>query len=234
MLFAHDTEVALAAAAALVNTARRRRGATARPGGARGVPRHWQFTGSRVGDAAELAEVHELRAELAGIWGADEDGVVAVVNRLLRDGHALPQLVRHDGWGYHVHATEPGASVADRMGVEAAMALADVVRAGALDRLGRCAADRCDDVLVDLTRNAVPPVLRRQLRQPVARGRLPGAPDRRLRGPAHPVRSATSSSRTSRCAGSRRGQAVHRPSCGTRQSRQHDARRTKRTPPTST
>ena len=80
--------------------------------------------------------------------------MVAVVNRLLRDGHALPQLVRHDGWGYHVHATEPGASVADRMGVEAAMAVADVVRAGALDRLGRCAADRCDDVLVDLTRNA--------------------------------------------------------------------------------
>jgi predicted RNA-binding Zn ribbon-like protein len=77
-----------------------------------------------------------------------------VVNRLLRDGHALPQLVRHDDWGYHVHATEPTASVADRMGVEAAMALADVVRAGALDRLRRCAAHGCDHALVDLTRNA--------------------------------------------------------------------------------
>jgi predicted RNA-binding Zn ribbon-like protein len=38
--------------------------------------------------------------------------------------------------------------------VEAAMAVADVVRAGALDRLHRCAAAGCDDVLVDLTKNA--------------------------------------------------------------------------------
>ena len=154
MLFAHDTEVALACAAALVNTAADGEERLPDPAALAAFLDHWQFTGSRVGDAAELAAVHELRAELAGIWGADEDGVVAVVNRLLRDGHALPQLVRHDGWGYHVHATEPGASVADRMGVEAAMAVADVVRAGALGRLGRCAADRCDDVLVDLTRNA--------------------------------------------------------------------------------
>ena len=112
------------------------------------------FTGSRAGDADELTEVRRLRAVLADIWDADEDAVVAVVNRLLRDGHALPQLVRHDDWGYHVHATEPTASVADRMGVEAAMALADVVCADALDRLRRCAAHGCDRALVDLTRNA--------------------------------------------------------------------------------
>src|SRR4051812_9683427 len=118
MLFAHDTEVALAAAAALVNTAADGEERLPDPAALAAFLDHWQFTGSRVGDAAELAAVHELRAELAGIWDADEDGVVAVVNRLLRDGHALPQLVRHDGWGYHVHATEPGASVADRMGVE--------------------------------------------------------------------------------------------------------------------
>lgn len=154
MLFAHDTEVALAAATALVNTA---------ADGAEGLPDPaaltafldtWEFTGSRAGDTAELAEVHRLRAVLAGIWTADEDGVVTVVNRLLRDGQALPQLVRHGDWGYHLHATEPTASVADRMGVEAALALADVVRTGALDRLRRCAAHNCDDALIDLTKNA--------------------------------------------------------------------------------
>jgi predicted RNA-binding Zn ribbon-like protein len=154
MLFAHDTEVALACAAALVNTAADGVERLPDPAALAAFLDEWEFTGSRVGDVAELAAVHQLRTELAGMWDADEDGVVAVVNRLLRDGHALPQLVRHDGWGYHVHATEPSASVADRMGVEAAMAVADVVRAGALDRLGRCAADRCDDALVDLTRNA--------------------------------------------------------------------------------
>ena len=154
MLFAHDTEVALAAATALVNTAADGDERLPDPPSLAAFLDTWGFTGSRTGDAAELAAVHGLRAVLAGLWDADEDGVVAVVNRMLQDGQALPQLVRHDGWGYHLHATEPTASVADRMGVEAAMALADVVRAGALDRLRRCAAHGCDDALVDLTRNA--------------------------------------------------------------------------------
>ncbi|WP_138734623.1 CGNR zinc finger domain-containing protein [Modestobacter excelsi] len=154
MLFAHDTEVALVAAAALVSTAADGADGLSDPAALAAFLDTWEFTGSRAGDEAELAEVHQLRAVLAGIWDADEDAVVAVVNRLLRDGHALPQLVRHDDWGYHVHATGPTASVADRMGVEAAMALADVVRAGALDRLRRCAAHGCDHALVDLTRNA--------------------------------------------------------------------------------
>jgi len=154
MLFAHDTEVALAAATALVNTAADGEERLPDPAALTAFLDTWQFTGSRTGDPAELTAVHRLRAVLAGIWTADEEAVVTVVNRLLREGQALPQLVRHDGWGYHVHATEPTASVADRMGVEAAMALADVVRADALDRLRRCAARGCDDALVDLTKNA--------------------------------------------------------------------------------
>lgn len=154
MLFAHDTEVALAAAAALVNTASDGEERLPDPPALAAFLDTWRFTGSRAGDAAELAAVHRLRTVLAGIWSADEDDVVAVVNRLLRDGHALPQLVRHDGWGYHLHATEPTASVADRWGVEAALALADVVRTDTLDRLRRCAAHGCDDALVDLTKNA--------------------------------------------------------------------------------
>jgi len=154
MLFAHDTEMALAAAAGLVNTATDGAERLPDPAALADFLDTWEFTGSRLGDAAELAAVHELRRVLAGIWDADEHGVVEGVNRLLRDGRALPQLVRHGGWGYHVHATEPTASVADRMGVEAAMALADVVRGGALDRLRRCAASGCGNALVDLTKNA--------------------------------------------------------------------------------
>jgi predicted RNA-binding Zn ribbon-like protein len=154
MLFAHDTEVALAAAAALINTAADGEERLPDPPALSAFLDRWEFTGSRVGDAAELAAVHDLRTVLAGIWTAGEDAVVGVVNQLLRDGRALPQLVRHDGWGYHVHATDPSAPVADRWSVEAAMALADVVRGGALDRLRRCAAHGCDDALVDLTKNA--------------------------------------------------------------------------------
>lgn len=154
MLFAHDTEAALVAVAALVNTSADGEEQLPDPPALAAFLDTWKFSGSRTGDAAELAEVHRLRMVLAEIWNADEDGVVAAVNRLLRDGQALPQLVRHDDWGYHVHATEPTASVADRIGVEAAMALADMVRAGALDRLRRCTAHGCNDALVDLTKNA--------------------------------------------------------------------------------
>src|ERR1700760_3825750 len=72
-----------------------------------------------------------------------------LVNTLLRDAGALPQLLKHDGWEYHIHATTPDAPLADRMAVDAAMAFADVIRAGELARLLVCAADDCDDVGVD-------------------------------------------------------------------------------------
>lgn len=156
MLFAHDTEVGLDAAAELVNTAPGVGTADELlpdPAALAAFLDAWAFTGSRAGDQAELAGVHALREELARMWDADGDGVVEVVNRLLREGHARPQLVRHDDWGWHVHATEPHAPVPHRMAVEAAMAVADLVRAEELDRLRRCEAEGCGAVLVDLTRN---------------------------------------------------------------------------------
>ena len=153
MLFAHDTEVALAAAAALVNTRQRERDELADLPSLDAFVQQWGWTGSRRGDAAELDAVRQLRPRLRRIWELDEDGVVELVNAMLREAHALPQLVAHDDWGYHLHATPTQAPLADRMAVEAAMALVDVVRLQELDRLSTCGADDCDDVLVDLTKN---------------------------------------------------------------------------------
>jgi predicted RNA-binding Zn ribbon-like protein len=87
------------------------------------------------------------------LWTTDTDGAVEVVNTLLAEAHALPQLVRHDEWSWHLHATPPEAPLATRMAVEAAMAMVDVIRADELGRLGVCAADDCDDVVVDLSKN---------------------------------------------------------------------------------
>ena len=123
MLFAHDTEVALAAAAALVNTQQRERDALAEPASLDAFVQEWGWTGSRRGDAAELEHVRALRPRLRRLWELDEDGVAALVNSMLLEAGALPQLVRHDGWGYHLHATPPHAPLADRMLVEAAMAV---------------------------------------------------------------------------------------------------------------
>jgi predicted RNA-binding Zn ribbon-like protein len=153
VLFAHDTEVALAAAAALVNTQQPDHDALADPASLDAFVQQWGWTGSRRGDAAELNAVRKLRPRLRQLWELDEDGVVDLVNRMLREAAALPQLVAHDDWGYHLHATPPQAPLADRMAVEAAMAFVDVVRQGELDRLAICGADDCDDVLVDLTKN---------------------------------------------------------------------------------
>ncbi|MBI4944276.1 MAG: CGNR zinc finger domain-containing protein [Actinobacteria bacterium] len=153
MLFAHDTEVALAALAALVNTGR---GGADRLGSTSDLDAYvetWRWTGSRTGDAAELTAVRSLRARLEQLWALDEDGAVVLVNDLLRESSALPQLVRHNGWDYHVHATSPQAPLADRMAVEAAMAMVDVIRSKELDRLRVCAADDCSDVMVDLSKN---------------------------------------------------------------------------------
>ena len=153
MLFAHDTEISFNAAAALVNTAR---------GGAEELPdvaaleafiEHWRWTGSRSHDQAELDAVRDLRPRLAQLWEMTEDDAVQLVNTLLRGANALPQLVKHDGWEYHIHATSPGAPLADRMAVDVAMAFADLIRFGELSRLRYCAAPDCDNVMVDLSKN---------------------------------------------------------------------------------
>ena len=160
MLFAHDTEVALAAAAALVNTAPlvTAQGDT----GEEDLPdiaaldtfvSDWGWTGEIRRDEVELDAVRALRPRLRRIWEVDEDEVVQIVNQLLREAKALPQLVRHAEWSYHLHATPPAAPLATRMAVEAAMAVVDVVRSGELSRLRICDYPGCINVVVDLSKN---------------------------------------------------------------------------------
>jgi predicted RNA-binding Zn ribbon-like protein len=153
VVFAHDTEVALAAAAALINTDQGDRDELADVPALEDFVKQWAWTGERRGDQEELEQVRALRPRLRRLWDLDEDGVAAQVNQMLHEAHALPQLVTHGEWSYHLHATPPDAPLADRMAVEAAMAFVDVVRQGELDRLSVCDADDCNDVLVDLSKN---------------------------------------------------------------------------------
>jgi predicted RNA-binding Zn ribbon-like protein len=153
MLFGHDTEVALQAAAALVNTD---------DSGQEHLPdvqaldefvRTWGWTGERLRTAAELRAVQDLRPWLRELWVAGRDQAVDMVNQLLREANAVPQLVRHAEWDYHLHATPPDAPLATRMAVEAAMALTDVLRADELSRLRICEYPGCGNVVVDLSKN---------------------------------------------------------------------------------
>lgn len=157
MIFAHDTEVALRSVVNLVNTLDP---LDADAGERLATGGHLDrflaeegFTGSRTHDDAELAAVRELRSRLRTLWDSTEDEAVELVNDLLREARALPQLVKHDHWDWHLHATTPQAPLADRMGTEAAMAFVDVVRSKELDRLRVCSAEDCEAVLIDLTKN---------------------------------------------------------------------------------
>jgi predicted RNA-binding Zn ribbon-like protein len=153
MVFAPDTEVALRSVVGLINSAANGREELAAQADLDAFLEAEGFTGSRTRDAAELDSVRALRRELTLLWTADEDTAVEIVNRLLREAKALPQLVKHDGWDWHLHASVPEAPLADRMSTEAAMALADVIRGKEMDRLRTCEAEDCDAVVLDLTRN---------------------------------------------------------------------------------
>jgi len=153
MIFAHDTEVALASAAALVNTGRAAQELLPDLDALDQFVADWGWTGRRARDRAELDAVRRLRPRLERLWEMDVDAAAGLVNTLLREANALPQLVKHDNWDYHLHATPPDAPLADRMAVEAAMAFADVIRSGQLGRLRTCAAENCDNVHIDLSKN---------------------------------------------------------------------------------
>ncbi|WP_115788300.1 CGNR zinc finger domain-containing protein [Arthrobacter silvisoli] len=153
MLFAPDTEVALRTVVNLINTAANGGEELATPEDLDAFLDAEEFTGIRAGTERELESVKRLRKELAALWTADEDTAVQAINQLLMKAKALPQLVKHDHWDWHLHATTPDAPLADRMGTEAAMALVDVIRGKERERMRVCAAEDCDAVVLDLSRN---------------------------------------------------------------------------------
>jgi predicted RNA-binding Zn ribbon-like protein len=154
VIFAHDTEVALAAAAALVNTGLNDGDQLDSPPALEAFARRWQWSGVGELGRTDVEQVDRLRPVLHGLWHTDTDTAVAVVNDLLARAHALPQLVKHDQWDYHLHATSAAAPLAERMAVEAAMAMVDVIRTQQLDRLRTCDGKDCQDVYVDLSKNS--------------------------------------------------------------------------------
>jgi predicted RNA-binding Zn ribbon-like protein len=113
------------------------------------------YSGRIDHDEAELRDVHRTRTLLRHVWTLGRDDAVDVVNKMLRDAKALPRLVRHDALDWHMHATEPDSPLAERIRVEAALALIDVIRMNEVDRLRICAADDCTGLLLDLSRNGL-------------------------------------------------------------------------------
>lgn len=157
MHFAPDTEEALAFTVALVNTV-----AGASRSGVDELPDPASLTalldansysGRFDRDETELRAVRATRGLLRDIFRLDRDAAVAAVNRMLQDARALPQLVRHDAFDWHLHGTSPDAPLDERIRVEIGLALVDVLRSNEQGRLRECGAPDCEGVLVDLSRN---------------------------------------------------------------------------------
>ncbi|KFF60249.1 hypothetical protein JF66_05735 [Cryobacterium sp. MLB-32] len=157
MHFAPDTEDALEFAVALGNTdAGASRSGDDELAGLdhlRALVARYPFSGRINGDDEELRDVRQTRDLVRRVWTLDRDDAVAAVNQMLRQAKALPYLARHDGSDWHLHATSSEAPLGERMRVEAALALTDVIRMNEMRRLRICEADACTGLILDLSRN---------------------------------------------------------------------------------
>lgn len=155
MIFAYDSELALAQTAALINTCGSEGDTLKSWTDLEQFLDHWQFSGPRTGTDQELDDVRSLRGELRRFWTEPDRNVVAsLVNDILAEANAQPYLSKHDQWDWHLHLTRPEAGLSDRLAAEAAIGLIDLVREDELPRLKICAAEDCQDVMVDLSRNS--------------------------------------------------------------------------------
>ena len=152
MVFAHDTEVSLQSAVTLANSA-------LAPDTLRTIEdldefyQQYEYTGRRDQTRAELDAVREMRGRLRQLLTAPREEAVEIVNEMLADARAVPQLVRHGEWDWHVHAVDPTSPLPTRICVETAMAMIDVIRADEMSRLGVCADADCEGIVLDLSRN---------------------------------------------------------------------------------
>ncbi|MFN2471591.1 MAG: CGNR zinc finger domain-containing protein [Gaiellaceae bacterium] len=127
-----------------------------RDGGAlrRFLYRHGDEEAAGRGTDADADRARDLRERLRGAFEApDEETAVQVLNALLLEGGALPELTRHDGLPWHFHYGPSDVGGVATLPAVTAIALLDVIRTLGWERLGRCAAAPCASVFVDRSRN---------------------------------------------------------------------------------
>jgi predicted RNA-binding Zn ribbon-like protein len=169
VLFDSHIELLLEASASLVNelTDGERRGKpyTAPTGAALAAAAAAALpSGGRVAVPAKLPTVsaeylartaRAMRAVFEATEDDRADDAAAIVNQLLRETGARPQLDRVPGepWQVHFHGASDTYGVGWAAGCATALALA--IGSELAGRLGVCVAPHCDRVYVDASRNAV-------------------------------------------------------------------------------
>jgi hypothetical protein len=121
----------------------------AAPGDLAGVLRAHGET-DLTGLDAETAELAAVVAELRAVLHlSDRDQAAAALNALLARHGAVPQLVRHEGWDWHVHVDRIDDTWTNWLGSSGAMALALRLAARPGVPWGICADDACGRAFLD-------------------------------------------------------------------------------------
>lgn len=152
MLFTDDTAEALRAAVWLVNSAED-------PQTLDTLADHetflaeFPYSGRLDRDDDELTALRGIRPRLRRMLLGDREDMADQVNGVLAETTLAPRLVRHDGADWHLHAVADDRPLAERVLIETAMALIDVIRADEGSRISICADDSCEALALDLSRN---------------------------------------------------------------------------------
>jgi hypothetical protein len=155
--FGADLLEALEACAELINTGRSADGQGLRDlADVQAFGERYAFHGDPAGprDVTRLrAHRARLDAIAASCEAGDDEAAIGMLNALLAQTGATPQIVAHDGRGPHIHVSRPTAPLADRITAHLAMGLAELVVSGESQRVRSCASPTCREVFVDLSRN---------------------------------------------------------------------------------
>jgi predicted RNA-binding Zn ribbon-like protein len=115
------------------------------------------FVRARTASEADLEAFLDRCVPLARLFGSLPDlGLVEAVERVneeLESCAIAPSLSAHDGFALHIHWTAPTTPFAHQVAVDLLMGLAQTLCDHGVERFGRCAAEGCEHVFYDATKN---------------------------------------------------------------------------------
>jgi predicted RNA-binding Zn ribbon-like protein len=95
----------------------------------------------------------DLLQRIQSLPETDDAQAVLWTNAELTELTIRPSLSDHDGSELHIHWTPPSATFDDQVMADFIMALANELCDNGTKRFGRCAADDCDRLFYDASRN---------------------------------------------------------------------------------
>lgn len=112
-----------------------------------------RYSGRHDADQRELERVRAIIPRLRELLVPDRDRAAEAVNAVLAAETPVLQMRRHGDVDWHLHYVDDARAWDERVLMETAMAMVEVIRADETSRLGACADQTCSAVVLDLSRN---------------------------------------------------------------------------------